>query len=472
MAIKYIIEGATFNGDGTSSAEAASAWGVWAWNHIDIIGWTATWFGSISPWDTIYIRSKTGNWVNANITYTPWAAKSYGLASATITSPITWILDNGTIWPGIDGTLTLTASTSAMTQTLRNYNNFISSTPENWIIENTGASLTFSQIVIGLCNTYWLWIKEPNVTNIWFSNGIGWTHENMRVTVWSMCQWYGIFFVTNSKVVFINPTFEVLWSLASVQPFLVFAGTHGRYEIRWGEMIGAGTNSGLVSLFLPSTFSSWNGSMNAIGFQVPKVVPIAQPWAFFAWSIISMAGMDGGSGWVLISDWWSADSRNLTNNYPTLNATLSDSVNTPSSWRLYPKTTWIFAPFEMPIAKLFTGTSSIKTLTLNFLATTWWAGTALNTSNLWLSVNYIDDATGETKYVSSKASTWASLTTSGLTWSPSNAWGAVSLTAYKMEITTPTAIKKDTAVNISFMGITLSANANDIFIIDPDIQIS
>lgn len=42
-------------------------------------------------------------------------------------------------------------------------------------------------------------------------------------------------------------------------------------------MIGAGTNSGLVSLFLPSTFSSWNGSMNAIGFQVPKVVPIAQP---------------------------------------------------------------------------------------------------------------------------------------------------------------------------------------------------
>ena len=34
MADKYIIEGAAFNGDGTSSAEATVAGGVGAWNTI------------------------------------------------------------------------------------------------------------------------------------------------------------------------------------------------------------------------------------------------------------------------------------------------------------------------------------------------------------------------------------------------------------------------------------------------------
>lgn len=472
MANKYLIHGAAFNGDGTASNEAASAGAAGAWNHIDIIAGTAVGFGTLSAGDTVYIRSKSGNGVNANISYAPGAAASYGLAAATITNPVTWILDNGVTWSGIDGTLTLTASTSAMTQTIRNYNNLYSLTPYKFIIENTGASLTFSQVVIGLCDTNGIKINQVNVTNAGYSNIIYGNHENMWVTVNIPCNGYGVLFTTNAKVLFINPIFEALAAPAATQPFLTFNGSHGRIEIRGGKMIGTGVNSGLVSLFLLSTFTSWTGSLNAIGFQVPKVVPLAQPGVSFPGSVINMSGMDGGSGGAFISDWGSSDSRNITNNYPTLNATLADSANTPSSWRVYPKYAGPFAYFELPILKLFTGTAAVKTLTTHFLATTGWAGTALNTNTVWVSINYIDNTSGLPVTQTTRALVGAALTTSGLTWAPSNSWGAVSLTAYKIDITTATAIKKDTAVNILFMGSATSGNANDIFICDPDVQIS
>ena len=472
MATKYLIHGATFNGDGTATNEAASAGAAGAWNHIDIIAGTAVGFGTLAAGDTVYIRSKSGNGVNANIVYTPGAAASYGLAAATLASPVTWILDNGAIWSGIDGTLTLTASTSAMTQTMRNYNNFTSLTPYNFIVENTGTNLTFSQLVIGLCNTNGLKIKQINVTNAGFSNGFAGNHENLWFVVNTVCTGYGVIFNTNSKVLFINPIFEVLTAPAATQPFLTFAGSHCRYEIRGGQMIGTGVNSGLVSLFLLSTFSSWTGNLQAIGFQVPKVVPLAQPGVVFPGSAINMSGMDGGSGGAFVSDWGSSDSRNITNNYPTLNATLADSANTPSSWRIYPKYASKFSSFELPISKLFTGTAAVKTLTTHFLATTGWAGVALDTGSVWVTINYIDDSTGLPVTQTTRARVPAALTTSGLTWSPSNAWGAVSLTAYKIEITTNTSVKKDTAITISLMGSATSGNTNDIFICDPDVQIS
>ena len=59
MANKYIIEGETYNGDGTTSSAAASAGAAGAWNHVNIITGTAVGYGSLNAGDTVYIRSKT-----------------------------------------------------------------------------------------------------------------------------------------------------------------------------------------------------------------------------------------------------------------------------------------------------------------------------------------------------------------------------------------------------------------------------
>ena len=110
MANKYIIEGAAFNGDGTSPAEATSNGGVGAWNTISYFEGATPAYGSIGAGDTVYIRSKTA--AGANITRTWSTSVSYGSANATISAPIYWILDAGNVWPGISGTLTYTTTTA------------------------------------------------------------------------------------------------------------------------------------------------------------------------------------------------------------------------------------------------------------------------------------------------------------------------------------------------------------------------
>lgn len=68
MANKYIIHGATFNGDGTSSAEATSNGGVGAWNTITYFEGTAPAYGTLAAGDVVYIRSKDAG--GSNITRT------------------------------------------------------------------------------------------------------------------------------------------------------------------------------------------------------------------------------------------------------------------------------------------------------------------------------------------------------------------------------------------------------------------
>ena len=59
MANKYLIEGATYCGDGTASNEAASAGAAGAWNNINVLEGTAPAYGTLAAGDIVYIRSKT-----------------------------------------------------------------------------------------------------------------------------------------------------------------------------------------------------------------------------------------------------------------------------------------------------------------------------------------------------------------------------------------------------------------------------
>ena len=146
MANKYIIHGETYCGDGTTSAAATSAGGVGAWNDINIMeGTTPPSPGALVAGDVVYIRSLDAS--GAAITRTLTAARLLGSTAATPTNPITWILDDGTVWSGINGVLTFTNSASYMT-TLRINNAFVSKTRHNWIIKNTATDSTGTLAIV------------------------------------------------------------------------------------------------------------------------------------------------------------------------------------------------------------------------------------------------------------------------------------------------------------------------------------
>ena len=473
MANKYLIHGATFNGDGTTSSEAASAWAAWAWNHIDIIAGTAVWFGSISAWDVIFIRSKTWNGANENVTYAPWAAKNYGSSAGTVANPVVWVLDNGDVWSWIDGTLTVTGTTSAHTNTFLDYNDWHSQTKWNLKFENTSTTPTFGQMTFNKNNTYGMNISIPNsTTSGWFMKTLYGVHTDMYIKSAGLSATYWIFQVLNSRTVWINPTFEVTTAPATMTPLISTSANHSEIDIRGWRVFGAWATSGNLAVCFATNYLSYTTRFTSVWFQTPKVMPLSTA-QIVSWGMISMSGLDDGWGGAIAMEWWDADSRNISNNYPTLNATLADSANTPSSWRIYPKYAGKTQPFDMVISKLFTDTPATKTITLHFLATTGWSWSITpDTSTVWMNVNYLDNATWLPVMQSTKVRVWTSLTTSGLTWSPSNSWGAASLTAYKLELTTTASIKQDTAISISFMWSAVSWSANDILIFCPDIQLS
>lgn len=466
--------GASINTSGTQSGTHTGR-GVGAWNHIDIIAGTAVGIGSsIAAGDTVYIRSKTGAGANASVSYAPGASKSFGSSSATSANPVRWILDNGSVWSGVSGTLMVTVSSSAYVYTFLDYNHFYSPTAYNWIFENTVATPTIFQMLFNAHIMDGIKISVPNTTTA------SWGVEFSKSSEFRNCYFYmgGInsaspcLYAFQGRYVFDNCKFEVATTPSALTSIFIHYGNYGLIELRGGYVTGSGITSGNVALMTNASYISYTSHIRGIGFQMPKTMPLTKDDAMSG-TTASMIGMDNGSGGYYVSDWGSMDSRNISNNYPTLNATLADSTNTPTSWRVYPKNCTKQRAFEVPVSKLYTDTADTKTLTMHFLATTSWAGTITpDTNTVWMDVSYIDNSSGLTVMQTTRALTGAALTTSGLTWTPSNAWGAVSMTAYKLFLTTTGSIKKDTNVTISLRGVTGSGNSSDIYIVCPDVQLS
>lgn len=144
MADKYIIEGAAFNGDGTSSAAATVAGGVGAWNTLTYFEGATPAYGSIAAGDTVYIRSKTE--AGADITRTMTAALTVGSANATVANHVRWVLDGGTVWPGVSGSLTFTGT--SFNSTLRQYNSLYAEIRGAWVYRPTSLSATSGFITL------------------------------------------------------------------------------------------------------------------------------------------------------------------------------------------------------------------------------------------------------------------------------------------------------------------------------------
>ena len=465
MANKYIIHGAMYCGDGTSSAEATSNGGVGAWNSRTFMEGVAPPYGALAAGDVVYIRSKDASGNNLALTL---AGNIYiGSTVATAANWTTWILDNGDVWPGIDGTLTYNCPSTYRVET-RSYNRFIARTQDALAFYQTNASASqVSTFIPGIfCECENILIDQSFNTG-GFSrlagpsgNGIV-TIKNLHYKVQRWSSWC-IWGAEYSTLVLITPNIELLKVVSGVPLFNI--GDYGsRMEIIGGSVSGAGATTGCVLV----SMSISSGGVDLVGFDCPKTMTdtlLKYPYqSTYSYARLAAVGLDKGAGAFLGERWGHVDSRD-DGNYPTLDAFLPDSSGTPWSWRVYPREVTENAPARFPVNMYYTGASAAKTLALEILI----ADTITATKrNVWIDVHYIDDATGLSKYVSSKTDIDDALDTSTANWSATT-YGPISLVKRKLSLTTPSAIRQDTMVHVVFRTTIKSASANDIFFVNPE----
>lgn len=467
MANKYLIHGATYCGDGTASNEAASAGAAGAWNDINVFEGSAPAYGALAAGDVVYIRSKDA--AGSDITRTLSATATLGSAAATSSAWVTWVLDNGTVWSGIDGTLTYNCP-STFVVALRNFNDYVAMTQDAFRVVETNVAANYKGY-LGLGLTY-------NTTNLLvdFSAGIssggcyiaqvqGGTFTNLHII--SNLRTNPLLRVIDYyRATYINPRIELL-STATTQSVFYIDGTC-TLDIQGGSVSGPGAVAGQTVFYL-----SGAAQIRSVGFQFPKEMKaLSQIRQTNFQASVSLIGTDGKMGAVLSDRWGLADSRD-DNNYPKLNATLPDTVDTVWSWKLCPAETSEQFPLQMPMSQYFTDTAGTREITVNLLIAT--TLTNVNKQTVWMTIDYTDNATGLKKSINTRDYLAGALDVSTANWTATT-YGAASLLKRKLSAVTPTAIKPNTPITVVLWSTVKAASTTDelgdIMFLDPEFSVN
>lgn len=467
MANKYIIHGAAFNGDGTSSAEATSNGGVGAWNTITYFEGTAPAYGTLAAGDVVYIRSKDAG--GSNITRTLSANMNLGSASATYGSRITWVIDGGLVWSGVDGEVKYTSASSSFAVTLRNFNNLISEKQSKFVVENTLVNANQANL-LSLNNCYvknikidWSLGKAFNGNRGILASGNAFaTVENMVMKAGKVHNQLVIFGSTNGGLHLINPDIEL--TVASTTAVVGTLSNPTKVTITGGRLYGAGATTGTgITAALPAAHSL----IECYGFVYPNTVSIVQTIPSFSSfngvGAIYAYGADGVAGAASGNQWGILDTRQ-DDNYPTLSAFLPTSDNKAWSYKIYPSEARSGFGATVLLSKIHTGDDAALNLNLEFLVSNSFAG--LNASNIWVTGSYINSS-GVPEYFTTHDLSAAALTTSTAGWSATT-YGAITLLKRKIAVTTASAVKKDTMVMLRFHCEARSASSSDIIFVNPD----
>jgi hypothetical protein len=476
MATKYIRHGETYNGDGTSSAAATSNGGVGAWNNINVFEGTAPAYGTApAAGDVVYIRSKDN--AGANITRTMAGAVSLGKSGLSSAQAVSWVVDGGSVWAGINGVVTY-RRTDGHTITILAYNTIEAEAEDAWVIADEYVSAA-AQVMLQVNSGVVLRNLFCDFDNVTFNNGGpssivlagstsgGCTLINPRISLPNQWYYYVIAASDYSLAEIVNPRMTMGTNWTSYPIFSV--GSYGSaLRITGGSLTGAGATTGVKLLQLSGTAP---GTAHLSGFSFPRAMTAAVlPTANGTEACAQMMGIDGGGmGAYRMGRWGEMDSRS-DGYYPTLNATYPDTGNSPWSWRVYPSNASRAHPCELGFFKVFTATAAAKTITAELLV----ADTIItaNKGSLWFEVSYVDDATAAVKFVTSaNLASSAALDTSSAAWTAAT-WGAINLLKRKIAVTTPTSIKQNTMISMRLCATFKSASALDIFFVDPDPQLT
>ena len=487
MANKYIRHGETYCGDGTSSDAATSNGGVGAWNNINVFEGSAPAYGSLVVGDVVYIRSKDASGADMVFTKSSGTVTYLGQASATANNPTSWILDDGTVWPGINGILKYTTATNVNKISFR-ANNFFKSSQNNIrfaTTQTTGSPIDGTMwldvfgVVDGLHFDTSVYTNTAPRTSVGFGDGgtlinpifkLGAMHTATDAA-WS-------FFTISDRgdIFLINPDIELTSTSVSGAGLFGIRTSYGRNTtVYGGRVYGIGslvTNQPLCSVAATSTA----GMIKCVGLQFPRSMKVStsripssgassSPGTF-----IEIIGCDDGLGGHHEACWGWMTSR-TDNNPPYLSALSLDSASTPWAWRVYPGYANMQSPMQIPTTKMYTGATGVKTVSLEVLIadTMLAAGSEIATkSSLWMTVSYTDSS-GIPRSENTRG--FGNLDASTAPWS-ATVWGMISLVKKKLSVTTQYAIKQDSVITVTLFGYAKSASVDDILFVDPDFGVN
>ena len=466
MSNKYIVEGAAFDGDGTTSAVAVSAGAPGAWNTITYFEGAAPAYGTLAAGDVVYIRSK--DITGADIVRTVGAAISLGSVVGN-----TWVIDGGNMWPGVVGVVAYRRSAN-FAVSLRTINTFLADNPGQLQFQCEYVAANVS-LFINVANSILIKNAKIDANRVTYSSSGPWLVSiasssslvfiNLRIDSGNKCAKL-ITLPDYARPIFINPHI----TLATVVGPIFITGSQsygGGAAVFGGTIDGVGADTGQVLL---STVVN-AGMLELYGLDFPKTMTsaVTTTGTFGGQSGVLGMGLDRGLGAIINRRFGLCDSRTV-NSYPTLNATFPDSAATPWSWYVYPTNTSVGMPIELPFHKVYTDTAAVKTITVELLVGDTFS--VVNQGNLWVDVMYVDDTTGLMKYVSTlNPLTETALTPSAAGWT-SVAWGAVSCVKRKIVVTTPTSIKQDTMITMILGGTCKAVGAGHVLFVDPDPQLT
>ena len=460
MADRFIIHGATYNGDGTTSAEAASGGAAGAWNSLIYAEGTAPPAGSTLPAGTVvYIRSKDA--AGADISRSFAVAKSIGSSAATTTSNITWVVDDGTVWSGVSGTITY-KTTAAVAFTIVAYNALIAS----------NYNLIFAIDVAGAYNNYtFVSFLDGTTTKDVKIDMSACTSNGGPVLLYLAGAHYRPWFRSTkryrelleiqafSNIVFFDPNIELLDSGVINYVFSLHAAYSSSLIIYGGALSGVGVTTGSTLIRAGNT----GGQFASFGFKFPQNIKFSKLNEVKTYA--SAIGADGSFGAMYADEACMYDSRN-DGYYPVVDAVLPDSNDTKWSYKFYPCSTKQSNPARIVMGKLFTQADSTRTLTVRFL---WANSIAFSPTKdiVFIIVSY-KNPSGATVSETTKTKTADAVATSTAPWSYTTYFGNP-FTKYECSLTTTQSVMQDTEIVVSFVVIRSTGGESDVIFVDPDV---
>lgn len=477
MALRYINPTATYNGDGTTSSDAASAGAAGAWNNLINCFSGSPGYGTLSAGDTVYVKCPTGT-----TTITLGATLTFS-STPTRALPITWIFDDGVVWSGNSGLINIKTNTAGTYYfSFTNFHNFISNNG-NGVCFYSDYNLSSAVNVWAFGENYMKGIRFDCAAT---GNGKSTRYLTSVTGAFTAVDCY--FAVKNSfnntyptfilnpycPTLFINCEFDMTGNYDGDRTIFGCATPYGnRVDFIGGKVTGSTENNwvfsgvsstqifdiafdgfdpGLLKLDLRTEYTTLNAnSVRAMYQNIPNTL--------FGSSIVTS----------IYSVHW----RN-GQNYPTLNAVLPDTNNTPWSYKVYPKNTSQSMRTEFPLReKFYLATAATKTITVELLISNNYTNPKQN--EWWMQVLYTDATTGaiykQSSYEVRPVGGSTDLAAGSSGWSTTT-YGATSYTPYKMSVTTSTTIKQNSIIYVKIFSGRAAPSSSDFYFVDPEITLS
>lgn len=473
MSDKYVSHGNTYNGDGSSPDPATSDGGVGAWNDILAIMTAAPIYGTLTGGDTVHVRTQISG---TDITISITADKTVLKRGSKDDGPIEWVFDDGTVWSGDSGILTIRED-SDCSFIVDEYNIFTGKNKNLKILGNLTNAHHYDYLITKDHTVFREIALETESNTSEYVTKLLLIDQNSH-TVFINCLLYERRFYSSgsypfidlgsygSTVYFINCEFKTDFSSIDTPGLIDPNNLGGIIYIIGGKTTGMNSNRP----FVRDTNTTW-GSLSRVRFinfdLEGKVINSFGKTTDYTTDIYgvnlrnpynSFYGSQRG-----FTEW------ERGNSYPVLNAELPDG--TSWSYRIITQddsVTYVTAPYSaVELLKLYADSPDTKKITVELLINQ--SISNPKKAEYFIEVGYSKDGGGYQVDVSEIDFT-SVLETSSASWDTVS-YGGYTYDKYKIELDTSENIRQYSMIAVRLFVGRAKVNDHDYIFVDPDITI-